>query len=599
VPPPAVSGEPPASARRLLLAALSYAVFAALALLSWNRWIEPYVDSGRELQVPWRIAQGERLYRDVRFYHGPLGPFLYAAADLVAGRSLPARVAIAAAVCLLGLEALRRLAQRLLSPARSALATSVLVAVAFFQRPGGCHLFPFSLDTAIAAAAIAWAMLEASGRQSARGDGLAAVAIAAALLARPEMGLAAAAALALERRRPGRLLVPVLLPLAASGAIYTALSAGTPLATLRREGWLAFLGPPDTFRNIYASYAGLDRPALRLAELALAAVVLLLIASWLAVSSALAARSRDRSLAVEAVAAAVLAALAFLCLDPPESLAPTLVLFPPLVRVVPPVVAAAAAWRVVGRVSGRRPGRLLAAVPDALLYTGGLFALRLLLAAGYVGPYSAFLLPLPLLLATCGLFALAERAAPALGPGFPRLAAAALGVFLLFRTADLARIFRHPGWAQVQTPAGSLGLTEPIATATRQALQDLAGRFPRGASLTGFPEAGFFDYTLGLSSPLPQEQFFPGHLDAEAERDVIARLSRRPPDAILYANVLAVGHRAVRFGQDYLGELDRFVREHYEIAASYGPGAGPDPRVGDPEFFLEIRVPRRQPDRAP
>ncbi len=595
MPPPAVSGEPPASARRLLLALLPYAVFAALALLSWNRWIEPYVDTGRELQVPWRIAQGERLYRDVRFYHGPLGPFLYAAADRIAGRSLPARIAVAAAVCLLGLEALRRLAQRLLPPFRAAIATSILVAVAFFQRPGGCHLFPFSLDTAIAAASIAWAMLAASGCQSVRGDWIAAAAIAAALLARPEMGLAAAAALALERRRPGRLLVPVLLPLVAGGAIYGALSAGTPVETLRREGWLAFLGPPETFRNIYSSYAGLDRPALRLAELALAAVVLLLIASWLSVFSALAARMRNRGRFAWAAATAGLAILAFIGFDPPEGLAPTLALFPPLVRVVPPVVASVAAWRLVGRLSGRRSGRLFAPVPDALLYTGGLFALRLLLAAGYVGPYSAFLLPLPLLLALAGLFGLAEMAAPALGQGLPRLTAAALGVFLIFRGADLARVFRHHGWATVRTPAGQLRLTEPVATATRQALQDLAARLPRGGTLTGFPEAGFFNYTLGLSNPLPQEQFFPGHLDAGAERNVIERFSRHPPDAILYANVLAVGHRAVRFGRDYLEELDRTVRENSKAVARYGPGAGPEARVGDPEFFIEIRVPRGAP----
>ena len=139
-------------------------------------------------------------------------------------------------------------------------------------------------------------------------------------------------------------------------------------------------------------------------------------------------------------------------------------------------------------------------------------------------------------------------------------------------------------------------LTEPIASTTREALQDLAARMPTRGTLTGFPEAGFFNYTLRLSNPLPEDQFFPGHLNPAAEAAVIAQLRRQPPDAIVYANVLAVGHKAVGFGRDYLTELDRFVRENFEVAASYGPGAGPDPRVGDPQFFVEIRVPRRAHD---
>lgn len=558
------------------------------------------MDSGRELETAWRLSAGQRLYRDVRFYHGPLAPYLAAALDRAAGPSLPARIGLAAAIALLNLEALRRLAGRLLSPGRAALVAALIVAVTFFQRPGGCHLFPFSLDTAIAVASIAWAMLAASGRQSARADGVAAGCLLAALLSRPEMGLAAIAALAVERRSARRLLLPAILPLSAAAAVYAALSAGTPVATLRREGWLAIVGPPQTFRNIYASYAGLDRPSLRLAELALAAVVLLLFASLAAAASALAARLRRGAAAVETAAVAILAALAAVCLAPPESLAETLSLFPPLVRVVPPLLVVGGAWRLLGRLRGRRPGPFFGDVPDALLYVCAVLSARLLLAAGYVGPYSAFLLPLPLLAAAAGLYRLVDRAAAPVGARLPRLTTAALAVFLLFRIGDLTRIFRHGGWARVDTPAGSLWLTEPVASTTREALRDLEARVPPRGTLTGFPEAGFFDYVLRLSNPLPEDQFFPGHLDAGAEADAIARLSRRPPDAILYANVLAVGHRSVRFGRDYLTDLDRFVRANFEVAAQYGPGAGPAARVGDSQFFVEVRVPRSgRSDRAP
>src|SRR5689334_3642624 len=81
-------------------------VCTLLAAATWNRWIEPYVDSGRELMVPWRVAEGERLYRDVQFPHGPLAPWLGAACDRLFGRSLPARTALAGGIALFALAAL-------------------------------------------------------------------------------------------------------------------------------------------------------------------------------------------------------------------------------------------------------------------------------------------------------------------------------------------------------------------------------------------------------------------------------------------------------------------------------------------------------------
>lgn len=37
------------------------------------------VDFGRELYVPWRLAEGDALFRDVVHFNGPLSPYLNAA----------------------------------------------------------------------------------------------------------------------------------------------------------------------------------------------------------------------------------------------------------------------------------------------------------------------------------------------------------------------------------------------------------------------------------------------------------------------------------------------------------------------------------------
>ena len=61
---------------------LGLALLAALAVfflaLSWRRWPDPLIDFGRELYVPWRLAHGAVLYRDVDDFYGPLSQYFNA-----------------------------------------------------------------------------------------------------------------------------------------------------------------------------------------------------------------------------------------------------------------------------------------------------------------------------------------------------------------------------------------------------------------------------------------------------------------------------------------------------------------------------------------
>jgi hypothetical protein len=112
--------------------------------------------------------------------------------------------------------------------------------------------------------------------------------------------------------------------------------------------------------------------------------------------------------------------------------------------------------------------------------------------------------------------------------------------------------------------------------------------------MVGFPEIGFLQYALGRTNPLAQDQFFPGHLATEAEEEAVRRLQRSPPDAFVYVNVLTIGHGPVAFGADYLQRLDAAVRHLSHPVAAFGPGARPQERIGDPGFFIEIRVPSKR-----
>jgi len=45
---------------------------------TWGTWPNVLVDFGRELYVPWRLTEGEVLYRDIAYFNGPLSPYLNA-----------------------------------------------------------------------------------------------------------------------------------------------------------------------------------------------------------------------------------------------------------------------------------------------------------------------------------------------------------------------------------------------------------------------------------------------------------------------------------------------------------------------------------------
>lgn len=77
-----------------LLLLIVAAVAATAASQSWNRWLDPIVDTGRDLYIPEQLLGGARLYRDIRYQYPPLVPYLLAAITACIGHSLAAYTAI-------------------------------------------------------------------------------------------------------------------------------------------------------------------------------------------------------------------------------------------------------------------------------------------------------------------------------------------------------------------------------------------------------------------------------------------------------------------------------------------------------------------------
>lgn len=55
---------------------VSALVVGVLLLWSWQQWISVTTDAGHNLYTFWKLSEGERLYRELSYYHGPLSPWV-------------------------------------------------------------------------------------------------------------------------------------------------------------------------------------------------------------------------------------------------------------------------------------------------------------------------------------------------------------------------------------------------------------------------------------------------------------------------------------------------------------------------------------------
>lgn len=68
--------------------------FACELALTWRKWPDIIIDFGRELYIPWQLANGKVLYRDIAFFNGPLSPYFNALWMRIIGVSLTSIVVV-------------------------------------------------------------------------------------------------------------------------------------------------------------------------------------------------------------------------------------------------------------------------------------------------------------------------------------------------------------------------------------------------------------------------------------------------------------------------------------------------------------------------
>ena len=527
------------------------------------------------MQVPARVAAGERLYRDVAYYYGPAAPWINGAVLRVFGRNWGVLEIVGGLAGAGLLAALYRLTRRAASPLAAGAAVTLAAALCVGAPNGGSFLFPYAFASLFAIAG-GFAALAAAGGEGSRGrNALAAAGLALALLAKPEIGAAAAAALALaavraefwkaEARRTGFVLIGGLL---AAAVGYAVAFRGVSLDALRSEGPLVLWSPPAEWRGVYRLISGFADPAASLSQIATALFLdLAILGAAFAASRGRAADESRPSVLEVAWYAALALAIALLDTSTGSRIEDRL---PPLLAPMPLVAAAGALLLLRFRLDVMARARFL------LFAFSALVASRVVLGVAYgyrTTPYA--ILALPGLAACAAVLAIDGVARRATRPLAWRRTTA--GVFFAMAMVGLLRLHRaNPpdASAPVATAAGTLRVAPRVAGAMTRTLEFLDARARPGDTLSGLPEAGIFNFATGLSNPLREEQILPGHLDPAAEEHVVERLRTAGPRFIVLVDLPPPGWQAARFGVDYARGIAAEIDARYDLAERVDASGG-------------------------
>lgn len=561
---------------------------ATIAAKRWGGGLDPLIDFGRELYVPWQLARGEVLYRDIAYLEGPLSPYwnaLWFSILPVSIRTVEiVNLGVIAAVSALIFALMRRLGDRLVAFS----SVAVFLAIFAFNLMGtGANmnwLTPYSHGMTLGVALALLSLWLLSRYERGRGRvqlGGAALATGLALLTKPEIGAASLLALGVgwsalalsdprsERRLRGELAVLLVAGIAPFLLAVVSLGAAMPWPQALEGalgGWPSALRSEVRGLHFYRWIMGIDDPVANLRSMGESAAVWALGLAPAAVI-ALALRRPGRIRAALAaglpLAFVVLAVATGLSVDWAEAF-----------RAVTPFALGFfvyAAWRWWRSRRGAEGGR--AALELALSTLALVLLLKILLKSHMYGYGFGLSLPATLLLVLVLLQRIPERierwggygwAFRGLGLAF--LGLASLGCLQLSGYMALRKTIPIGAGGDRFRADRALARTAMVAS-----LVDWVGtKLPPDASLLVLPEGVMVNYLTRRINPTRQLSFIPPEVVIFGEDRMLRDLQEEPPDFV------ALVHRDTReyglplFGTDYAASVLEWVRERYVPVAMAG-----------------------------
>ncbi|MFY9573027.1 MAG: hypothetical protein WAV20_16635 [Blastocatellia bacterium] len=604
---------------------------------SWERWGNPLVDCGREMNQPLRLARGEMLYSDVRHIYGPLSPYINAGLYRIFGPSLGVLYAdgIVAAIVIIAL--VYWLSRRLMDPVPSTAATLSVMWLCAFKQAGN-YVLPYSYSAlhgcafGLASLALLVRFVElrnrsesASTKHSGGADisayprrwavwlALAGAAAGLAALAKTEMGLAALAAggmtIALAGspsvRRSSVMGLTFVAPFAILVlGVYGYFIAQVGWHTLSEDSLLLLRNLPPELVYFNKRVSGFDQPLQSIAQMVGAAARVASLGAIIAtVSLLLTSRKREpvtprvslRDLSVSDAGrasygqiCALLAAslLAFVLIPFTGALnwekGPYLAMPLVLVGLIALEFTSHRKRASKGPVSGETMIVVIVAV-----YALASLA-RVILRVRSGGAYSSYLLPASVILFT---YAWAHPFARMFREASTRRLARNIAVGLILAdvvlTAGLLSYrFRDKNTYTLETDKGTMLTVPDLGEAMNQAISFIKRETVEGQTVAVLPEGSSLNFFTNRPNPLREEITTPGYLDRKAEERVINQLIQSNTQLVLVTNRATSEFGPKVFGRDYCETLMNWIQQNFEECAIFGPEHNPNQEIGDKTFFI-------------
>ncbi len=118
-------------------------LFGIMSAASWERWANPIIDGGREMNTPLRLLQGEQIYSEVYYLYGPAAPFFNAFLYKIFGVHLRTLYAAGLAGGLLLVLLIFYLGRKFMSVFEAMLAAVAVLLLCVFKQRGNM-VFPYS-----------------------------------------------------------------------------------------------------------------------------------------------------------------------------------------------------------------------------------------------------------------------------------------------------------------------------------------------------------------------------------------------------------------------------------------------------------------------
>ncbi len=561
-----------------------FALVAYCLAVSWRRWPDPIVDFGRELYVPWRLAQGAVLYRDVDDYYGPLSQYFNALVFRVAGPGLMHLVAVNLAVFAGILGLIYVMFRRAWGAGAAWTAAALFVTVFAFAQYNWCGNFnyatPYSHETThgfLVCLLLVLVLERWIAAATLRLSFLAGLLVGAACVLKAEFMLAAGllmlAALTLrhrnEHRIPTRQLAVVALGAVLPTLFFTAYFARfmpwPDAAASACRAWLNAADARYSATGQQLSYLGFDQPWANLGREALATFWAILLLGALIAASCLAQRLQRRPVRWTVVA---LTAGLFL------GLGLTAVTWTEAGRCLPGLMLiyfASLIPTLRGPVSQRGILRLLLAILAAALLARMILNARLYHFGYYQAALAAILVPAVLL----------GEVPARLRLGRMGTAALAVGTVALLLPGALSLAMRSGALLALKTVPVGAGADRFYATATAQEptrgdlvdiLSQTLAHVPPGQTAVVLPEGTMINYLARVPSPVAPVYFFGSATEGGHESRVVADLQRHPPDWIVILSRDLREFGIERYGERPGGGLLilEWVAANYESVGVWG-----------------------------